>query len=410
MKDQKDMNIMTRKAQTQIWIVGLIIVAVLGITGHPIVAHAASFDCKKASTPVEKRICANTQLSNLDSTLDSAYRLVLRSDYPNKEEVRREQKAWLAERNRCNTDECIQFAYEARITKLEAIFLLKKAKVPLPPPLPQNPPVPASLLGAKGKYPPYPDIWGYYFPYGISQVSYVSNGDVLVTHTKSIKSVQKRDGTCCDSFRQYGITQFFSAQTQRLPNDERRQLRTAIRSAHIYYSANRTVRFSDGSILKRTGYVSGKCYPLSPAYTLELIDPNGRVLVEKYLFILHESAVRPHVNKDPDCLLTNQPYLRRTNWPVPYLIPLWEDQVLILIESPALLVRFDKRLNTHSSLLNNRIFLIDKNEYEGIVKNAQTMLKKKYGSIYPNPHNKFNYNQLIDDAVAKHLNSIRGRK
>jgi uncharacterized protein len=36
--------------------------------------EAASFDCGKASTPVEKSICANTKLSELDSQLMQSYK------------------------------------------------------------------------------------------------------------------------------------------------------------------------------------------------------------------------------------------------------------------------------------------------------------------------------------------------
>lgn len=383
--------------------------ALLGILACLPPARAASFDCNKASTSVEKRICANPQLSNLDSTLDSAYRLVLRSDYPNKDEVRRGQKTWLAERDRCTSDECIQFAYEARITKLEAIFLLKKAKVPESPPLPQNPPVPASLLGAKGTYPPYPDIWDSEARKGVKaifQLSNVSNGDILLMHAISTKSVKKADGTCCETQRQYGATMLFSGQYLRLPDDERDPIRRAVRSSSI--SSSRYMRFSDGSQLKRTGYVSGTCHFLNPPYALELIDQNGRKITEKYLFIRLDQPAKPQVNDDEDCLLTNQPYVQRSLWVYPEFILLQDDQFLMM--GGGFLIRFDKNLNSRSPLLNNRIFLIDKRDYTKIVDGVEASLKKKYGSVYPRPANQFNYNQLIDDAVTKHLDSLRTRK
>lgn len=385
--------------------------ALLGILACLPPARAASFDCNKASTSVEKRICANPQLSNLDSTLDSAYRLVLRSDYPNKDEVRRGQKTWLAERDRCTSDECIQFAYEARITKLEAIFLLKKAKVPESPPLPQNPPVPASLLGAKGTYPPYPDIWDSEARKGVKGIlfySAVSNGDIVLMHKISTKPVKKADGTCCDMQSQYGATLFFSGQFLRLSDDERDPLRDAIRSASIYIA--REVQFSDGSLLKRSGYQSGTCHDLSPPYALEIIDRNGRTIAEKYLFIRLDQPVRPQVNNDEDCILTNQPYVQRSKWLLPKIIPLQVDQFMLIGGPPPFIVRFDRNLNTRSPLLNKLIFLVDQHEYKRIVEGVEASLKKRYGTIYPRPVNQFNYNQLVDDAVTRHLDSLRGRK
>ena len=403
-----DMRTKTWKTVKQAGVAGLFLAGVLGFTGTAPTANAASFDCNKATTSVEKRICANTQLSNLDSTLDSAYRLVLRSDFPNKDEVRREQKAWLAERNRCTSDDCIQFAYEARITKLEAIFLLGKAKVPLPPSLPQNPPVAASLLGAKGKYPPYPDIWDSESRWGVKSNSLyrVSNGDILLMHVVSTKSVKKADETCCDTHYQFGATLLFSGQFMRLPDDESDPIRRAIRSASI--SVDRDIRFSDGSQLKRTGYQSGTCHFLNPPYALELIDRNGRKITEKYLFIRLDQPAKPQVNDDEDCLLTNQPYVQRSLWVYPGIIPLRGDQFLMM--GGGFLIRFDKNLNSRSPLLNNRIFLIDKRDYTKIVDGVEVSLKKKYGSVYPRPANQFNYNQLIDDAVTKHLDSLRTRK
>ena len=86
------------------------------------VQAAPSFDCSQASTGVENLICDHTELSQLDREMASAYRTALR-DSPwasaNKR-IRREQKAWLARRNRCKTRGCLHRLYRDRIVALRA--------------------------------------------------------------------------------------------------------------------------------------------------------------------------------------------------------------------------------------------------------------------------------------------------
>lgn len=65
-------------------------------------ASAASFDCKKASTAVEKGICSDTKASGLDEQLADTYRQLLRnSPDSGLEATRNEQRAWLKVRDAC---------------------------------------------------------------------------------------------------------------------------------------------------------------------------------------------------------------------------------------------------------------------------------------------------------------------
>jgi|GEM_PF-2521525 len=80
--------------------------------------QAASFDCAKASTKVEKLICANAELSKLDEALAVEYADALK--LPDTANLKTEQKSWLKGRNQCTDDTCIQAAYRQRI---EAITL-----------------------------------------------------------------------------------------------------------------------------------------------------------------------------------------------------------------------------------------------------------------------------------------------
>jgi uncharacterized protein YecT (DUF1311 family) len=56
-----------------------------------------SFDCSKASTPVEKAICRDAELAKLDKELSQLYAKVLETQG---EKVKESQRAWLAERDK----------------------------------------------------------------------------------------------------------------------------------------------------------------------------------------------------------------------------------------------------------------------------------------------------------------------
>lgn len=78
-------------------------------------SHAASFDCAKASTFVEKAICVNPKLSALDSSVVEMYKTSL-ATAPDKEAVKKQQAVWRRNvRDVCQTDECIAQAYQSRM-------------------------------------------------------------------------------------------------------------------------------------------------------------------------------------------------------------------------------------------------------------------------------------------------------
>jgi uncharacterized protein len=63
-----------------------------------------SFDCAKASTPVERLICQDVGLSFLDSQMANSYRTVLKAAAGERREIiRRQQAEWFADyRRTCN--------------------------------------------------------------------------------------------------------------------------------------------------------------------------------------------------------------------------------------------------------------------------------------------------------------------
>ncbi|MCM2551633.1 lysozyme inhibitor LprI family protein [Burkholderia glumae] len=79
----------------------------------PAAARAASFDCTKAATPTEKRICADPRLSKQDDTLHQLYARVSGSPA-----WRDDQRAWLATRDACGDLVCLRNLYADRLVVL----------------------------------------------------------------------------------------------------------------------------------------------------------------------------------------------------------------------------------------------------------------------------------------------------
>lgn len=83
-------------------------------------AQAASFDCAKAATKVEKLICSDAGLSKLDEALNEAYKTALQ-DGKQTDAVKQAQKRWMKERNGCADANCVRRAYIKRNEQLREV-------------------------------------------------------------------------------------------------------------------------------------------------------------------------------------------------------------------------------------------------------------------------------------------------
>ncbi|MBL8665548.1 MAG: DUF1311 domain-containing protein [Candidatus Odyssella sp.] len=86
----------------------------------------ASFDCKKAATPVERAICDAPHAAELDRALDELYKAALAKAGARRGEIEAQQRQWLARRNtgcgRAKPDAaCIETLYKQRIVALARI-------------------------------------------------------------------------------------------------------------------------------------------------------------------------------------------------------------------------------------------------------------------------------------------------
>ena len=86
------------------------------------ISCAASFDCGKAGTSVEKTICSDKELSRLDDLLTAAYRKAL-ADMENVSDLRASQISWLKDvRNHCQDADCLKAAYLDRLDKMQTFL------------------------------------------------------------------------------------------------------------------------------------------------------------------------------------------------------------------------------------------------------------------------------------------------
>ncbi len=86
-------------------------------------AHAASFDCARAKSKIEKAICADQELSNLDEYLGRYYAGALESAKDAGSCVKADQKAWVkGARDVCGAKaNCLTKAYLNRLATLSGL-------------------------------------------------------------------------------------------------------------------------------------------------------------------------------------------------------------------------------------------------------------------------------------------------
>ena len=111
-------------ARTLAWLSGLGAALLAVVSGAPCTAQ--SFDCTRASTPIENAICASPQLKREDSELAANYRAVLKHIvHDGSKAIVQTQRTWMAERERRCSDggaECLEGLYRERNAELRALL------------------------------------------------------------------------------------------------------------------------------------------------------------------------------------------------------------------------------------------------------------------------------------------------
>ncbi len=142
------------------WQMRAVIFAVTILAGALIAAPASraeegtkgpAFDCTKASSEVEKLICADEELAALDRKLDEVYKTALAKARDGMDKtLRAEQRGWIKGRDECwkaqgkenplfltaswtatSVRECVEAQYKLRISELQVQWQLAPEKKPI---------------------------------------------------------------------------------------------------------------------------------------------------------------------------------------------------------------------------------------------------------------------------------------
>lgn len=83
-------------------------------------SQAASFDCNKASQPVEHLICDTPSVSKLDEALAISYGNMIASNIGKgaRSDLKLTQRKWLISRGKCTDAACLEKAYRSRIDEV----------------------------------------------------------------------------------------------------------------------------------------------------------------------------------------------------------------------------------------------------------------------------------------------------
>ncbi len=84
-------------------------------------AFAASFDCQKASTEIEHKICDNERLSKLDEQLSATYSSALKANPENADTLKTVQRQWINMRGILTDDKALELAYLIQINGLKGL-------------------------------------------------------------------------------------------------------------------------------------------------------------------------------------------------------------------------------------------------------------------------------------------------
>ncbi|EGW1594108.1 DUF1311 domain-containing protein [Salmonella enterica subsp. enterica serovar Bareilly] len=82
---------------------------------------AASFDCQKASTEIEHKICDNERLSKLDEQLSSTYSIALKANTRDADTLKTVQRQWINMRGILTDDKALELAYLIQINGLKGL-------------------------------------------------------------------------------------------------------------------------------------------------------------------------------------------------------------------------------------------------------------------------------------------------
>lgn len=361
----------------------------------PTPTQAASFDCVKAQTKVEKLICVDAELSKLDEEMAMGYKAALQ-DQSQAEMTRQEQKLWLKHRNACTDIACLKSYYRTRIHILPESQEQASSKSTFSNA--ENSGIPAT----EKKYPPYPDVWHWEYEAIPSELPpdlfMLSNGDVLAGKKLLFGGQSVVRGELLITKMKNVLLLSDGSQV------------SGTKSSDLFGG---DIKFSNGLEVIGVGYAThGYCDHGPIDYFFYTHDEKkGRYGPNKVIFILLDEPKqrmwdrpRPLPGSDEEvdpCTEEGPPGFSTRVESVwgGHMLPL-DDGTFLLPMSNGLIVRFDEHFNTQSPLLNRRFFVFDLND-------SNLFIDKINGKKYD--LEKTGYQPVYDD-LYQYLTNIRSKQ
>ncbi len=395
----------------------------------PSVVLAASFDCLKARTRVEKLICFDPSLSELDDKLKVAFDAVMNAG--NATDITAQQRKWLKERNACTTAGCVEQQYSKRLKELsvkqESSTVLRQITRPKDDAKQQKlHSAEAFLKPSTIKYPPYPDIWGVDLPKGVSvfSVHAAGNGDYVFGASGEEKSGYE----WLTANHSYLMTGLFSGEQWRIPERDRAleldknngwhtktkeiPCPVPIPSDDFYErsqcSAEIDYTFPNGNRLLyvHTALYGKYCYNERYFSYLVLLSPDGRTLHQV-------TPITVYKTKDPWVDLGDLPscdglngggeYKLVNSWAtaprIKLFMPLADNSFLLDVGNSqakkSYFLRFDHKFNSKHPAFGKEVFMMN------------TGILEKMGSIVNEPSKSIHDNALqTDRKIFNYLTGV----
>lgn len=291
--------------------------------------YEASYDCSKTKKDtVEWKVCTNQALSILDKDINIIYKIIKREfNSPN---LKKEQRLWLKDKNKCKNKECIETLYKIRIKEL------------------------INYIGLDNKIDD--DLWDMHFkaPKGHETASF----DIY--KIKNIYLLEMFNFTT-----DIEVIKLFPTNKEfKLSVNETNNLFKYMRD--MYVRTSKKIIFSDGSSVSRLQDMrgGGNCSPLfDSSHHFVLKDKDNNILSERYLLELVDNPVKRKSEgycetEDFNGFMTQRIIVQGAS-----IYPFGSDGFISKVRSNEI-IRFDKNLNTKSKLMNTRLFWMDVSEYK----------------------------------------------
>lgn len=254
------------------------------------------------------------------------------------------------------------------------------------------------------KYPPYPEVWGYEFPWPRNDredsfigVRKADNGDYIVTYISKETVIRHKKTENLDYFTEWAVLHFFSKDKISFSANQTDDLdKYIIKYPEVKHKMPDGIILSDGTVIKQVNICpSGRC--IDPFYCLyiEIMDGRNNTLAKKMLLYLYDKSVKKHIDKYCE---RNQDYgnnyVKRGVSNAYAKFVLLEDDTFLLYDMEGnYIIRFDKFFNTRSSLINKKLFILDRSEYENL---RAKIIKTD--------------DQSQNDAIIKYLKNIKEKE